>query len=73
MKKEIYVARLREDEYEVDWFNIGCYSTIEKAKEAIIEELRNLGEILLSLETYAITKEEDGGYDWEIEKFVLDE
>ena len=75
MKQTIYVAKIKEDDYETDWENIGCYSTFEKAENAIVEELRNLGETLLSLETYRITKEDDYnyGYCWEVEKFILDE
>lgn len=76
MKQTIYVAKIKEDDYEISWDNIGCYSTLEKAENAIEEELRRLGETFLSLETYSITKEEDDdnyGYNWSIDTFILDE
>lgn len=68
---KIYVAWIQVNDWETEPFNIGCYSTEEKAKEAIIKALREDGEAVLTLEIYSA--QEDPNYIYGIQKFNLDE
>ena len=70
---DIYVAWMQENEWETEPWNIGCYSTKEKAKEAILEGLRDLGETVLSLEIYNSMSDEERHFIYGIEKYKLDE
>lgn len=68
---KIYVAWLQENNWETESFNIGCYSTEEKAKEAIIKALQELNEAILTLEIYDV--QNDPNYIYGIEEYNLDE
>ena len=69
---EVYVAVLRKNEYDEEEFNIGVYSTKEKAERAILLELLELDSDapLLSLEFYQA--QEDPYYDFWVETYTLD-
>lgn len=67
---EIYVAWIQENDWETDSFNVGCYSTEKKAREAIVEALREEGEDVLTLEIYGT--QDDPNYIYGIQKFNLD-
>lgn len=70
----IYVAWIQENDWETTPWNIGCYSTTEKAKNAILKELRNIeSKDILSLEVYENIPEEERNYCYGIEKHKLDE
>lgn len=64
---KIYVAWIQENDWETEPFNIGCYSTEEKAKEAIIKTLREDGEDVLYDVQY------QPHYFYGIEEYNLDE
>ena len=68
---KIYLAWIQENEWEAEFQNIGCYSTKEKAKEAIIEALREEGEAVLTLEIY--DAQDKPNYIYGIEEYNLDE
>ena len=68
---KIYVAWIQENYWETEPFNIGCYSTEEKAKNAIIEYLREMGEAILTLEIYSA--QDNPNYIYGIQEFNLDE
>ena len=68
---KIYVAWIQENYWETEPINIGCYSTEEKAKEAIIEALKEEGETILTLEIYGA--QNDPNYIYSIQRFYLDE
>lgn len=69
---KIYVAWVQENEWETQPFNIGVYSSEEKAKKAILEWLNDQGgEQWLSLETYE--EQDNPEYVYEVEHFELDE
>lgn len=70
---DIYVALIQENDWDTEPWNIGCYSTIEKAEEAIIKELRGLGEPALSLEVYNSMPDEERHFIYIIETYKLDE
>lgn len=68
---KIYVAWIQENYWEIEQpFNIGCYSTEEKAKEAIIKALREEGEDVLTLEIYDAQNKPN--YYYGIEEYNLD-
>jgi lantibiotic modifying enzyme len=67
----IYVACIQENDWETESRNIGCYSTIEKAEEAIVEALKEEGEYVLTLEIY--NAQDDPNYICWIEEYNLDE
>lgn len=68
---KIYVAFIQENDQETIPENIGCYSTEEKAKEAIVEALREVGEAVLTLEIY--DTQDKPNYIYGIEEYNLDE
>ena len=68
---KIYVAWLQENDWETEPINIGCYSTEEKAKNVIIEALREKGEAVLTLEIYDTQNKPN--YVYGIEEYNLDE
>ena len=68
---KIYVAWLQENDWETESFCIGCYSTKEKAKKAIVEALREEGEAVLTLEIY--DAQDKPNYIYGIEEYNLDE
>lgn len=70
---DIYVAWMQENDYETQPWNIGCYSTNEKAEEAILENLRGYGESVLSLEIYDSMPDEERHFIYGVEKYKLDE
>lgn len=75
---DIYVAWMQENYWETEPWNIGCYSTNEKAEEAILEELRDMelehyGESVLSLEIYDSMSDEERHFIYGVEKYKLDE
>ena len=67
----IYIAWIQENDWRTEPLNIGCYSTEEKAKEAIIEALKEEGETILTLEIYSA--QDDPNYIYGIQRFYLDE
>lgn len=68
---KIYVAWVQENEWETQPFNIGAYSSKEKAKKAILEWLNDQdGEQWLSLETYE--EQDNPEYVYAVEHFELD-
>lgn len=67
----IYIAWIQENDWETEPQNIGCYSTEEKAKNAIIKALREDGEDVLTLEIYDAQNEPN--YIYGIGKYNLDE
>lgn len=67
---KIYVAWIQENDWETEPINIGCYSTEEKAKNAIIENLREKEESVLTLEIYDA---QDPNYIYGIQEYNLDE
>lgn len=76
---EVYVAVIQKSDIEVEFpdieivFNVGVYSTKEKAEEKILSTLRELdcsNAPLLSLETYQAQK--DPYYDFWVETYTLD-
>lgn len=71
---KIYVVWLQENNWETEPFNIGCYSTEEKAKEAIVKALREVGEAVLTLEIYdKMYDMQNRPYIYGIEEYNLDE
>lgn len=68
---KIYLAWIQENDWETEPFNIGCYSTEEKAKNAIVEALREEDEAVLTLEIYDTQNEPN--YIYGIEEYNLDE
>jgi len=68
---KIYVAWIQENYWETEPINIGCYSTEEKAKEAIVKALREEGEDVLTLEIY--DTQFNPNYYYGIEEYNLDE
>jgi exo-beta-1,3-glucanase (GH17 family) len=68
---KIYLAWIQEDDYDTEPLNIGCYSTEEKAKEAIVNALRERGEDVLTLEIYDTQYRVN--YFYGIEEYNLDE
>lgn len=68
---KIYLAWIQENDWETEPQNIGCYSTEEKAKEAIVEALREIGEDVLTLEIYSAQC--NTNYFYGIEEYNLDE
>ena len=68
---KIYVAWIQENDWETEPQNIGCYSTEEKAKEAIIKDLRERGEAVLTLEIYSA--QDNPKYIYGREEYNLDE
>ena len=68
---KIYLAWIQENDWETEPINIGCYSTEEKAKNAIIETLREWGEAILTLEIYSV--QDKPNYYYGIEEYNLDE
>lgn len=69
---DIYVAWMQENRWETEPWDIGCYSTNEKAEEAILEELRSYGESVLSLEVYNSMSDEERHFIYGVAKFKLD-
>lgn len=67
---KVYVAILRENDWETEPFNIGVYSSREKAKGGLVDALRELGEAVLSLEIYKA--DEDSNFICFIEEYELD-
>lgn len=49
---KVYVATVKENDWETDDYILGVYSTEEKAKAAILEFLNDEGEDVLTLEIY---------------------
>jgi len=71
---KIYVAFIQENDWETIPQNIGCYSTEEKAKNAIVEVLREMGVTVLTLEIYdKMYDMQDRPYTYGIEEYNLDE
>lgn len=68
---KIYLAWIRENDWDTEPLNIGCYSTEEKAKEAIVKALRDEGEAVLTLEIY--DAQNVPNYFYGIEEYNLDE
>lgn len=68
---KIYVAWIQFNDWETVPENIGCYSTEEKAKEAIVKALREEGEAILTLEIY--DAQNKSNYIYGIEEYNLDE
>lgn len=68
---KIYVAWIQRNDWDTTPQNIGCYSTEEKAKNAIVEALREMGEAVLTLEIYDTQFEPN--YFYGIEEYNLDE
>lgn len=68
---KIYVAWIQENDWEIESENIGCYSTEEKAKNAIIEALREKGESVLTLEIY--NAQDNPNYIYGVQEYNLDE
>lgn len=68
---KIYLAFIQINDWETEPQNIGCYSTIEKAKKAIVEALREEGEAVLTLEIY--DAQDEPNYIYGIEEYNLDE
>lgn len=68
---KIYLAFIQENDWETEPENIGCYSTDEKAKNAIIKTLRERGEAVLTLEIY--NAQDEPNYTYGIEEYNLDE
>jgi len=64
---KVYVAWICENDWETEPFNIGVYSSKEKAKKAILEWLNKQQ---LSLKPYE--EQEDLKYEYGIEHFELD-
>lgn len=70
---DIYVAWMEENDWEVEPWNIGCYSTKEKAEKAILEELGEVtGHPVLSLEIYESIPYEERPFRYGIETHKLD-
>lgn len=67
---KVYVAILQENDYETEPFNIGVYSSREKAEAGLVKALRELGEAVLSLEIYEANGNPD--YIYFIEEYELD-
>jgi hypothetical protein len=66
----VYVAILQENDWETEPFNIGVYSSREKAEAGLVNALRERGETVLSLEIYDASK--DPYYTYFIEEYELD-
>lgn len=67
----VYIAYVQENDWETEPFNIGAYSSVEKAEQAILEWLNDQGgEQWLSLDTYA--EQDDPEYNYGIDDFELD-
>lgn len=68
---KIYVAWIQENNWETELQNIGCYSTEEKANNAIIKDLREKGESVLTLEIY--DAQDEPNYIYGVQEYNLDE
>lgn len=68
----IYVPWVQENWYETEPYDLGAFSSIEKAEEAIIEELRDLDQEVLTLDIYQNMKEQPD-YIFGIHECILDE
>ena len=70
---KIYIAIVQENDWETEPVNIGCYSTREKAIEAILNYIRedDPEAPILSLETY--DAQENPCYKWYVELWYLDD
>jgi len=66
----VYVAILVENDWETEPFNIGVYSSKEKAETGLVNALRDRGETILSLEIYEAS--EDPNFLYSIEEYELD-
>ena len=67
---KVYVAVLQENYWETEPFNIGVYSSREKAEAGLVDALRDQGETVLSLEIYEASQ--DSYYICSIEEYELD-
>ncbi len=67
---KIYVAWIQRNDWDTTSQNIGCYSTEEKAKKAIVEVLREMDEAVLTLEIY--DTQDEPNYIYGIEEYNLD-
>lgn len=67
---KIYVPWVQENDYETESYDLGAFSSIEKAEKAIVEELRELGQEVLTLDIYQTM--EDPAYIFGIHEFTLD-
>jgi hypothetical protein len=68
---KLYLAFIQVNDWETGPEVIGCYSTEEKAKKAIVKALREEGEAVLTLEIYDAQKEPN--FVHYIEEYNLDE
>ena len=69
---ETYIAWVQENWWETEPFDIGVYSSKEKAENAILMWINNeSSEPWLSLEIYSA--QNDARYIFGTEKFILDE
>ena len=68
---DIYVAWMQLNEYETEPYNIGVYSTKEKAEDAILEALREANQEALTLEIYE--SQEEPYYIFGVEQYILDD
>ena len=67
---DIYVAWMQVNDYETEPYNIGVYSTKEKAENAILDALREANQEALTLEIYA--SQEEPYYIFGVEQYILD-
>ena len=70
---KVYIAALQENNYETEPWNIGVYTTVEKAKKALLDKLKEIDPSapLLSIETY--TAQDVPAYEIYIEDWDLDD
>ena len=69
---KIYVAWIQRNDWDTTPQNIGCYSTKEKAEEAIVKALREAGEAVLTLEIYN-SAQDNLNYIYGVEEYNLEE
>lgn len=66
---KIFIPWIQENDWETEPFNLGAYSSQEKAEEAILQALRE-NEYVLTLEIYE--SQDEPQYIFGVQKFILD-
>lgn len=69
----VWIATIKGNEYDAEPWILGAYSTLEKARKAVLNEIRelDLDAPVLSLEIYD-SQEVEPNYLWEIFDIEID-
>ena len=68
----VFVAVIQENEYETTPFNIGVFSTIEKAEEEILEWIRENDSYAPSLSRETYNTQDEPRWLWFIEAWEVE-